>query len=53
MFGSVRDYMIPTLHVSESWRYVPMVLAGFLIVLFSIEHIIALVRNEEVIPAWH
>ena len=53
MFASVRDYMIPTLHVSESWRYVPMVLAGVLIVLFSIEHIIALVRNEEVIPAWH
>ena len=42
-----------TLHVSESWRYVPMVLAGVLIVMFSIEHIVALLRNEEVIPAWH
>jgi len=53
MFGSVRDYMIPTLHISESWRYVPMVVAGVLIVLFSIEHIVALVRHEEVIPAWN
>ncbi|HEY2903940.1 MAG TPA: TRAP transporter small permease [Polyangia bacterium] len=50
---SVRDYMIPTLHISEAFRYVPLVLAGVLIVLFSIEHIIALLRNEEVKPAWH
>ncbi|HEY9065537.1 MAG TPA: TRAP transporter small permease [Burkholderiaceae bacterium] len=53
MFDSVRSYMIPTLHVSESWRYVPMVLAGVLIVMFSIEHIIALLRHDEVQPAWH
>jgi TRAP-type transport system small permease protein len=50
---SVRTYMIPTLHISESWRYVPLVLAGALIVLFSIEHIIALLRSQEVTPAWH
>jgi TRAP-type C4-dicarboxylate transport system permease small subunit len=53
MFASVRGYMIPTLGVSESWRYVPLVLAGVLIVLFSIEHIVALLRGEEVVPAWH
>ena len=53
MFVSVRTYMIPTLHISESFRYVPLVLAGCLIVLFSIEHIIALLRGEEVKPAWH
>jgi TRAP-type transport system small permease protein len=53
MFGSVRGYMIPTLGISESWRYVPLVLAGALIVLFSIEHIAALLRGEEVVPAWH
>ena len=53
MFVSVRGYMIPTLGVSESWRYVPLVLAGLLIVLFSIEHIVALLRNVEVEPAWH
>ena len=53
MFVSVRSYMIPTLHISESFRYVPLVLAGCLIVLFSIEHIVALLRGEEVKPAWH
>lgn len=53
MLLSVRDYLIPTLGVSESWRYVPMVLAGLLIVLFSFEHICALLRGEEVEPAWH
>ena len=53
MFHSVSGYKIPTLGVSESWRYVPMVIAGLLIILFSIEHIVALRRGEEVIPAWH
>ena len=53
MFGSVRGYMIPTVGVSESWRYLPLVLAGLLIVLFSVEHIVALLRDEEVTPAWH
>jgi TRAP-type C4-dicarboxylate transport system permease small subunit len=53
MFESVAGYKIPTLGLSESWRYVPMVLAGLLIVLFSIEHILALLRGTEVKPAWH
>ncbi|MCV2367290.1 TRAP transporter small permease [Roseateles oligotrophus] len=53
MFLSVRSYLIPTLGVSESLRYVPMVLAGLLIMLFSFEHIVALQRGEEVKPAWH
>ncbi len=53
MLLSVRDYLIPTLGVSESWRYVPMVLAGLLIMLFSFEHILALRRGDEVKPAWH
>ncbi|KQW35291.1 TRAP transporter small permease [Rhizobacter sp. Root404] len=53
MFQSVQGYKIPTLGVSESWRYVPMVIAGVLIILFSIEHIVALRRGEEVKPAWH
>jgi TRAP-type C4-dicarboxylate transport system permease small subunit len=50
---SVMNYKIPNLGVSEGVRYVPLVLSGVLIVLFSIEHIIALVRDEEVEPAWH
>lgn len=53
MLQSVRSYMIPTLHISESFRYAPLVLAGCLIVLFSIEHIVALLRGREVRPAWH
>ena len=52
MFQSVQGYKIPTLGLSESWRYVPMVIAGLLIILFSIEHIVALRRGEEVTPAW-
>lgn len=50
---SVADYMIPNLGLSEGLRYVPLVLSGGLIVLFSIEHIIALLRGREVVPAWH
>lgn len=50
---SVMDYKIPNLGISEGLRYVPLVLSGVLIVLFSIEHVIALLRGEEVEPAWH
>lgn len=53
LFDSVRGYMIPTLNLSESWRFVPFVLAGVLIVLFSVEHIVAISKGEEVRPAWH
>ena len=28
-------------------------LAGVLVAMFSIEHILALLRGEEVVPAWH
>ena len=50
---SVAHYKIPNLGLPEAVRYVPLVLSGLLIVLFSIEHIIALLRGEEVEPAWH
>jgi TRAP-type C4-dicarboxylate transport system permease small subunit len=50
---SVMTYKIPNLGVSEAVRYLPLVLSGVLIVLFSIEHIIALLRDEEVEPSWH
>lgn len=43
----------PMLPVPDGIDYVPVVIAGVLIVLFSIEHIIALVRGEEVVPAWN
>jgi TRAP-type C4-dicarboxylate transport system permease small subunit len=50
---SVWDYKIPTLGLSEAFKYAPPAMAGALIALFSIEHIIALIRGEEVEPAWH
>ena len=33
--------------------YVPLIIAGVLIVLFSIEHIVALVQGKVVEPAWN
>lgn len=50
---SVVFYNIPNLNVSEAVRYVPLVLSGVLIVLFSVEHILALLRGKEVEPSWH
>ena len=49
---SVWDYRLPTLGISEGWRYVPAVAAGVLITMFSVEHGVALVRGEEVAPTW-
>jgi TRAP-type C4-dicarboxylate transport system permease small subunit len=50
---SVWGYKIPTLGLSEAFKYAPPAMAGALIVLFSLEHIIALLRGEEVEPSWH
>lgn len=43
----------PMLPVPDGIDYLPVVIAGVLIVLFSIEHIVAIVRGEEVVPAWN
>ena len=43
----------PMLPVPDGIDYVPLVIAGVLIVLFSIEHVIALLRGTEVEPAWN
>jgi TRAP-type C4-dicarboxylate transport system permease small subunit len=43
----------PMLPVPDGIDYLPVVIAGALIVLFSIEHIVAIVRGEEVVPAWN
>ncbi len=51
--ASVAPYKLPNLNLSEAARYVPLVISGVMVVLFSIEHFIALVRGEEVEPAWH
>jgi TRAP-type C4-dicarboxylate transport system permease small subunit len=50
---SVFFYKIPNLGLPEGVRYIPLVVSGVLIILFSIEHIIALVKGEEVIPSWN
>ncbi len=43
----------PMLPVPDGIDYVPLVIAGVLIVLFSIEHIVALVQGKVVEPAWN
>jgi TRAP-type C4-dicarboxylate transport system permease small subunit len=53
MAASVYPNTIPTLGISEAFRYVPPVIAGVLIILFSIEHLIAMFTNEEVVPSWN
>ena len=42
----------PMLPVPDGIDYVPVVIAGVLIVLFSIEHIVAILRGQTVEPAW-
>ena len=43
----------PMLPVPDGIDYVPIIIAGALIVLFSIEHLVALARGQEVVPAWN
>jgi TRAP-type C4-dicarboxylate transport system permease small subunit len=50
---SVMNYKIPSLGISEGINYVAVVIAGALIILFCIEHIIAILTGKEVIPSWH
>ena len=51
--ASVAPYKLPNLNLSEGVRYVPLVISGVMVVLFSTEHFLALLRGEEVEPAWH
>jgi len=51
--AGVIPYKIPTLGISEGWHYAPLLVSGFLITLFSIEHLIALIRRRDVVPSWH
>ena len=53
MAVTVSINIIPTLPISEAFRYAPGVVAGVLIILFSVEHLIAMVKNEKVIPSWN
>ena len=47
------DERKPMLGLPEGIDYVPMVIGGVLIVLFSVEHIVALVQGKVVEPAWN
>ncbi|MEP7155749.1 MAG: TRAP transporter small permease [Betaproteobacteria bacterium] len=51
--ASVASYKLANINLSEAWRYVPLVVSGALIILFSLEHLIALIKGTEVEPAWH
>jgi TRAP-type transport system small permease protein len=53
MAMSVHDNVIPTLGISEALRYLPGIIAGILIILFSIEHLIAMFRKSVVVKSWH
>lgn len=53
MAASVWTNQIPTLGISEAYRYLPCIVAGVLIVLFSIEHLIAMSSDTKVNPSWH
>lgn len=43
---------IPTLNLPRGFAYIPLPLAGWLIVFFSFEHVIAELRGEKVEPLW-
>ena len=45
--------MKPMLGVPDAVDYIAVVISGALIVLFSIEHIVALLRGTEVEPSWN
>jgi len=51
--ASVMMYKIPILGLPEGINHVPLVIAGALIALFSVEHILALIAGEKVVPSWH
>jgi len=50
---SVASYKLANINLSEAVRYVPLVISGGLIMLFSLEHLIALINGTEMEPAWH
>lgn len=53
MAVSTHASTIPTLGLSEAYRYLPVLMSGVLITLFSIEHLVALFTGKKVAPSWH
>jgi TRAP-type C4-dicarboxylate transport system permease small subunit len=50
---STHGSTIPTLGLSEAFRYLPVVIAGVLIILFAIEHLLAQFSGNKVLSSWH
>jgi TRAP-type C4-dicarboxylate transport system permease small subunit len=50
---STRGDTIPTIGISESFRYGPVIVAGVFVILFAIEHILALSLGKKVSRSWH
>jgi len=50
---STRGATIPTLGLSEAARYVPVILAGVLIISFCVELLVAQFRGLKVEKSWH
>ncbi len=65
VFGAVMSYggwtwaqakwteIKPMLGVPDALDYVPMIITGVLIIMFSIEHILARLKGTTIEPAWH
>ena len=53
MAESTYSATIPTIGISEAFRYLPPIIAGVLIILFAVEHLIALLTDKKVIKSWH
>jgi len=47
MARSTHDNLIPTLGISEAWRYLPLIIAGALIALFSIDRLLRRMATDE------
>ena len=43
----------PMLGVPDAVDYIPLVITGLLIALFSVEHIVAKITGKPIEPAWH
>lgn len=47
------DVPIEALGLPDGTRYIPLAICGAMMVLFSIEHVIAIFKGTEVEPSWH
>lgn len=52
LVSTLWPYAIPTLGLPRGSAFLPIPIAGALVTFFSIEHVIALTRNEKVAPQW-